>query len=103
MTQNTPPILTPAHTAALLRASIATLRAEAEALGPDGARWHPAPGEWCLNEVVGHIIEAERRGFSGQIQRILEQPGRKLPTWDPEQVARERRDCDRDGRELIEG
>src|SRR3990167_8939810 len=98
----TSPILTPARAAALLRASIATLRAEAAALGPDGLRWHPAPGEWCANEVVGHIIEAERRGFAGRIQLILEQPGRKLESWDPEQVARERRDCERDGRELIE-
>jgi len=102
MTQSTPPILTPARAAALLRASIATLRAEAGALGIDGLRWHPAPGEWCANEVVGHMIEAERRGFAGRIQLILEQPGRKLESWDPEQVARERRDCERDGRELIE-
>src|SRR3990172_8014823 len=69
MTQNTPPILTPARAAGLLRASIATLRAEAEALGIDGLRWHP---------------------------------GRRLESWDPEQIARERRDCERDGRELIE-
>ncbi len=95
-------VLTPTRAAALLRASIATLRAEAEALGADAMRWHPAEGEWCMNEVLGHIIEADRRGFSGQIQRILEQPGRKLESWDPEQVARERHDCDRDGRELIE-
>ena len=63
----TPPILTPAHSAALLRASIATLRAETEALGADAMRWHPADGEWCVNEVIGHMIEAERRGFAGQI------------------------------------
>jgi hypothetical protein len=101
-TSGSPPILTPAHTAALLRASIETLRAEAAALGIDGLRWHPAPGEWCANEVVGHMIEAERRGFAGRIQLILEQPGRDPGTWDPELVARERHDCDRDGRELIE-
>ena len=99
---DTPPILTPARAAALLRASIATLGAEAEALGVDGLRWHPAEGEWCMNEVIGHIIEAERRGFAGQIQRILEQPDRTLPTWDQEEVARDRHDCDRDGRELID-
>jgi hypothetical protein len=98
----TPPILTPARAAALLRASIATLRAEAGALGIDGLRWHPAPGEWCVNEVVGHIIEAERRGFAGRIQLILEQPGRKLESWSQAEVGRERRDCERDGRELIE-
>ncbi len=95
-------ILTPAHAAALLRASMATLRAEAEALSGDAMRWHPADGEWCVNEVLGHMIEAERRGFAGQILRILEQPGRQLETWDQVAVQRERHDCDRDGRELLE-
>jgi len=99
---DTAPVLTPARAAALLRASIATLRAEAEALGVDALRWHPADGEWCANEVVGHMIEADRRGFAGRILLILEQPGRTLESWDPEQVARDRHDCDRDGRELIE-
>ena len=96
------PILTPTRAAALLRASIATLRAETEALGADAMRWHPADGEWCVNEVLGHMIEAERRGFAGQILRILEQPGRQLETWDQVAVQRERHDCDRDGHELLE-
>jgi hypothetical protein len=98
----TPPILTPTHAAALLRASMATLRAETEALGAKAMRWHPADGEWCVNEVIGHMIEAERRGFAGQIMRILEQPGRQLPTWDQVAVQRERHDCDRDGNGLLE-
>ena len=96
-----PPPLTPTQAAALLRASIATLRAEAEALGPDALRWHPAEGEWCANEVVGHIIEAERRGFAGRIRLILEQPGRRLESWDQVEVGRQRRDCERDGFELL--
>ncbi|MEX0786788.1 MAG: DinB family protein [Dehalococcoidia bacterium] len=97
----TSPPLTPAQVAALLRAAAASLRAEAEALGSDGMRWHPAPGEWCVNEVIGHIIEAEERGFAGQIRRIIGEPGRNLPTWDPPEVARERNDCARDGAELL--
>ena len=52
--------------------------------------------------MIGHIIEAERRGFAGRIQLILEQPGRKLETRDQKAVARQRRDCDRDGKELID-
>jgi hypothetical protein len=98
---NSPP-LTPVRAAALLRASLAAIRAEAEALGVEGMRRHPADGEWCMNEVLGHLIEAERRGFAGRIQLILEQPGRVLETWDQEAVARERRDCVRHGGELIE-
>ncbi|OGO51407.1 MAG: hypothetical protein A2148_11715 [Chloroflexi bacterium RBG_16_68_14] len=96
-----PPPLTLTQVAGLLRATAATLRAEADALGPDGLRWHPAPGEWCVNEVLGHIIEAERRGFAGRIREILDQPGKRLESWDVAQVARERRDCERDGLELL--
>ena len=99
MKQSAP--LTTTQVAALLRAAAASLRAEADALGNDGMHWHAAPGEWCVNEVIGHIIEAEERGFAGQIRRIIEQPGRDLPTWDPPEVARQRNDCARDGVELL--
>lgn len=97
----TPTPLSPAQAATLLRTSMAALRGEAEALGVDVMRWHPAGGEWCVNEVIGHLIEAERRGFAGQIQRILEQPGRTLQTWDQEDVGRSRGDCRRDGLDLL--
>ena len=40
------------------------------ALG-DEAGWRPEPGEWSANECVGHLIEAERRGFAGRIRAIL--------------------------------
>jgi hypothetical protein len=33
--------------------------------------WHPAPGEWCVKECLGHIIEADRRGFSHRIRDVL--------------------------------
>jgi hypothetical protein len=46
-----------------------------------------------VNECVGHLIEAERRGFAGRIREILE--GRTLQSWDQDAVARERKDCDR--------
>ena len=54
-----------------------------------------------MNEVVGHILEAEERGFRGRIERIIEQPGRVLLTWDQAQVTKDRHDCDKSGAELI--
>jgi hypothetical protein len=81
--------------AALLESTCALLEAEIGALGDDDARWHPASGEWCVNEVLGHLIESERRGFNGRIRLIL---GRERPTfepWDQQAVARERKDCER--------
>ncbi|MCH7812246.1 MAG: DinB family protein [Chloroflexi bacterium] len=98
---NTPAPLTLPQVAGLLRSGVATLRAEAEALGLGALAWHPAPGDWCVNEIIGHLLEAERRGFAGRIRLIIEQPGRTLATWNQAQVARDRNDCDRDGLELL--
>lgn len=80
----------------MLEASAAALRAELTALSPALAAWHPAPGEWCAKEVLGHLIEAEQRGFAGRIRTILEQNDPALTAWDQVAVARERRDCGRD-------
>jgi hypothetical protein len=87
--------LTPAEVAELLESTCALLEAEIRALGDDEARWHPAPGEWCVNECLGHIIEAEKRGFHGRIVRTLEQDRPSDQGWDQVAVARERKDCER--------
>lgn len=87
--------------AALLASTVQAVRAEADAFGQEAMRWHPASGEWCVNEVIGHIMEAEERGFAGQIRRIRENPGRELPDWDPPAVTEARRDCERNGLELV--
>lgn len=98
---NNSPTLDTEQIAALLSATARTLRAELDPLGNEALCWHPAPGEWCINEVIGHLLEAEHRGFAGRIQSILEQPGRRLVGWDQNQVAAERRDCEQDGFELL--
>jgi DinB superfamily len=92
--------LPPAVLAGLLEASAATIEAEMRALGDD-ARWHPAAGEWCANEVLGHILEAERRGFNGRIRTILTATDPTFEGWDQRGVAAARRDCERDPKELL--
>jgi DinB family protein len=87
--------LAPAQVAELLESTCALLGAEVAALGEENARWHPAEGEWCVNEVLGHLIEAEKRGFAGRIRRALEEDRPREAAWDQQAVARERRDCDR--------
>jgi len=57
--------LTPDQVAGYLESSCALIEAELKALGDDAA-WHQAPDEWCAREVVGHLIEAEKRGFAGR-------------------------------------
>ena len=95
--------LSPAVIAGLLVASATTITAEMDALGEYGG-WRPAPGEWSANECVGHLIEAERRGFAGRIRQILSADSPDVPArlvaWDESAVAEARRDHARAGAEL---
>jgi hypothetical protein len=85
--------LGPAQIASLLESTCALIEGEINALGDEGAQWHPAPAQWCVNECVGHLIEAERRGFAGRIRDMI--AGKPLASWDQEAVARARKDCAR--------
>lgn len=86
--------------AALLRVMPAVLQRELDALPAELTRFRPAPGEWSINEVIGHIIEAEQHGFAGRIQQILAEEQHICQTWDPNQVAEARGDTDKAVAEL---
>jgi hypothetical protein len=88
--------LAPSAVAELLGAAATIIRAELSALPAEVLTWHPAGGEWCAQEVVGHLIEAEKRGFAGRIRIILANDSPKFEGWDQDAVARARKDCDRD-------
>ena len=85
--------LTTEEVAQLLESSCALIEAEMKALGDDGCRFHLKQGEWCVNECVGHLVEAEKRGFAGRIRDII--AGKPITGWDEAQVARDRKDCER--------
>lgn len=88
--------------AALIRATPQTLGNELGAVAGEVQHWHPAPDEWCINEVIGHLIEADRRGFDGRIRIILDEDTPQLEGWDMNAVAAQRRDCERDVFELLD-
>ena len=92
--------MTPGEVGDLLESSGHAFAATLDALTPELASWRPAPGEWCINEVVGHVIEAERNGFAGRIQVILGAEEPDLPTWDREKIIKDRDDCARDPKDL---
>jgi hypothetical protein len=90
--------LTTDQVAAYLEATCAVIESELTALGDDSS-WHFDPKEWCANQVVGHLVEAEKRGFAGRIREIL--AGKeKTSAWDQAEVARTRKDCERLGQSL---
>jgi hypothetical protein len=94
--------LTTAQVAAFLRAACDHIVTELTALGDDWARWRPAPEEWSANECLGHIIEADRRGFAGRIRRILALDGVAEQGWDQIATAAARRDNDRTAAAILE-
>ncbi|MBV9359018.1 MAG: DinB family protein [Chloroflexi bacterium] len=87
----------------LLEATLATVEAEVGALPESVLVWHPAEGEWCVNEVLGHLIEAERRGFAGRVRELVEagEATPRLASWDQAAVARARQDCVRPSPEVL--
>ncbi len=54
-----------------------------------------------MNEVVGHVTEAERRGFAGRVRTILREDEPQLQPWDQAGIARARRDCERNPQDLL--
>ena len=93
--------LRPADVATYLRATCDHVAAELIALGDPLAGWRPTPDEWSANECVGHLIEADRRGFAGRIRRILAEDGVAEPGWDQIGVAAARRDRERPAAAIV--
>src|SRR2546430_10492568 len=85
--------LTTDQVAEYLEATCALIESELTALGDDSG-WHFDPKEWCANQVVGHLVEAEKRRLAGRIRAILAGQ-EKTTAWDHAEVARTRNDCQR--------
>jgi len=92
--------VTPAEIADVLEATGEAFTNTLTSIPPAAATWHPAKGEWCVNECAGHVIEAEKRGFAGRIQIILGADDPDLPGWDRTSIARMRSDCEKTPEEI---
>jgi hypothetical protein len=101
VSQTAAPALEPARIARLLAATATIVEAELHALGEPGAQWRPAAGEWCANEVVGHLVEADLRGFTGRIRTLLAEDNPAFVGWDQPSVAAARGDCAKSPDELL--
>jgi hypothetical protein len=94
--------LQPHEVVASLQSTPAVLRHLLRPLPRDMLTWHPLPGKWCINEVVGHLIEADRHDFMGRIRLILDHKEPRLTVSDQAEVARMRHDCDHDLHALLD-
>ena len=74
--------LSPEQLIGKVEEGMAKLREAATAVPPARFTDPPAPGEWSANEVMAHVVEADRR-FGGAIVRILD----GQPPGEPRDVA----------------
>jgi len=61
-----------------LRESIGELYGQFSNLQERDLRWRPAPGEWCLKEIAGHLRDAERL-YRSQLELIARETDPPLP------------------------
>jgi uncharacterized damage-inducible protein DinB len=62
----------------------------AEGLGEAQRRQRPAPGAWCVNEVMGHLLHVESTIFLPRLRRILAEAQPAFEAFSPEPWTRER-------------
>lgn len=53
-------------------------------LPEDQLRWKPTPKTWSILEVMGHLLDEERRDFRVRLEHLLFKPGVDWPPIDPE-------------------
>lgn len=73
-----------------LAAAPGRLRAVAAGLDDAQRRQRPAPGEWGLNEIIGHLLHVETEAFLPRLRRIAREDVPAFPAFSPDAWARER-------------
>jgi hypothetical protein len=72
-----------------LRATPVVLRALVEDIDDARLRRRPAPGEWAIIEVVGHLADTEERALA-RVRRMLTEDDPELAPFDQEALAEQR-------------
>jgi DinB superfamily len=72
-----------------MRATPVILRALVAEVDDVQLRQRPAPGEWAIVEVVGHLADTEERAL-GRVRRMLAEDNPVLEPFDQEVLADER-------------
>jgi DinB superfamily len=78
-----------------LRATPVVLRALVEGIDDERLRRRPAPREWAIIEVVGHLADTEEQALA-RVRRILAEEDPVLEPFDQEILAEERHYLDLD-------
>ncbi|HEY7521005.1 MAG TPA: DinB family protein [Methylomirabilota bacterium] len=73
-----------------LAATPRAIAAVAEGLGTEALRWRPRAGEWCVTEVMAHLLDLERTLFLPRVRRIAAEERPAFEAFDLDAWARQR-------------
>lgn len=79
------------------------VRAFAEGISDEQARWRPDPDSWSILEVVNHLLDEEREDFRVMLDLALHRPDEPRPRIDPQAWVTERKYNERDPGESLQG
>jgi len=48
----------------------------------DVGAWRPEPDGWCIQDIIGHLIDTDKYAFYGRLQRLLLAPGGEIACGD---------------------
>jgi FMN phosphatase YigB (HAD superfamily) len=86
---------------ALLRSSPAALATLTSSLSQEAWTQPPAPGEWCLTEIICHLRDVELEVNLPRIRKVLAEGNPFLAGEVTDVWVKERRCADQDGRQML--
>lgn len=86
----------------ILEATPEMLRQLVSGLDTAVLRFHPAPHEWCIHEVIGHLIEMDKLAFADRVALILAEERPSFQALDVNAIAATRDDCAKKTADLLD-
>jgi hypothetical protein len=59
-------------------------------------KWKPDPNQWCMLEVVCHLLDEEKKDFRTRVEYVLRDPTDPLPMFDPIKSVTDRKYIEQD-------
>jgi uncharacterized damage-inducible protein DinB len=79
------------------------IQAMLEGISDEQARWKPDAGTWSMLEVLGHLLDEERRDFRVRLDLLLRDPAAEWPHIDPMGWVTEHRYNEQDPAATLQG
>ena len=83
--------------------NVQRIRALAEGVSDEQARWRPDPDAWSILEVVNHLLDEEKEDFRILLDLALHRPDESRPGINPGGWVTERRYNEQDPDEILQG